>query len=101
MSDITVTAASDIEVDREALDASIHQFAGQNGEYYAGVFHKIHEAGDPSYRQILPTLFKSLAGGRSPAAAITDGFKDVNYKALQTAFDLHLVKLRKQAKLAK
>ncbi len=44
MTDITVTAASDIEVDREALDASIHQFAGQNGEYYAGVFHKIHEA---------------------------------------------------------
>ena len=44
MSDITVTAASDIEVDREQLDASIGEFAGQNGEYYANAFHKIHEA---------------------------------------------------------
>ena len=44
MTDVTVTAASDIEVDREALDASIDEFAGQNGNYYAGAFHKIHES---------------------------------------------------------
>ena len=44
MTDVTVTAASDIEVDREALDASIDEFAGQNGSYYSGAFHKIHES---------------------------------------------------------
>lgn len=42
--DMKVTAASDIEVDHEALDASIREFAGPNGEYYVGAFHKIHEA---------------------------------------------------------
>lgn len=46
MTDVTVTAASDIEVDREALDASISEFAGRNGAYYAGAFHKIHESTD-------------------------------------------------------
>ncbi len=44
MSDITVTAASDIEVDREQLDASIAEFAEKNGTYYANAFHKIHES---------------------------------------------------------
>jgi len=44
MSDQTVIAASDIEVDREALDASIHEFAGRNGGYYAAAFHRIHAA---------------------------------------------------------
>ena len=41
--DIEVTAASDIEVDREALDNSIKEFAEVNGEYYAEAFHKIHD----------------------------------------------------------
>ena len=40
---VKVTAASDIEVDRDALDASIHEFAEENGEYYAAAFHKIHD----------------------------------------------------------
>ena len=44
MTDVTVTAASDIEVDREQLDASINQFAEKNGSYYANAFHKIHES---------------------------------------------------------
>ena len=44
MTDTTVTAASDIEVDREALDASINKFVEKNGDYYASVFHKIHES---------------------------------------------------------
>ena len=49
MSDITVTAASDIEIDREQLDASIGEFAQKNGDYYANAFHKIHEsAGTPA-----------------------------------------------------
>ena len=44
MSEPTVVAASDIEVDRDALDASINQFAGSNGAYYSRAFHKIHES---------------------------------------------------------
>ena len=47
MSDATtelkVTAASDIEVDHEALDNSIREFAGPNGDYYVDAFHKIHD----------------------------------------------------------
>lgn len=42
--DMKVTAASDIEVDREALDASIKEFAGPNGDYYVNAFHRIHDA---------------------------------------------------------
>ncbi|MEM0949951.1 MAG: ABC transporter permease subunit [Pseudomonadota bacterium] len=41
--EIEVTAASDIEVDREALDNSITDFAEVNGGYYAEAFHKIHD----------------------------------------------------------
>lgn len=41
---IQVTAASDIEVDREALDASIRRFAWPSGDYYTRAFHKIHDA---------------------------------------------------------
>ena len=42
--EVKVTAASDIEVDREALDASITEFAGPRSSYYTGVFHRIHDA---------------------------------------------------------
>lgn len=42
--ELKVTAASDIEVDREALDRSIQEFAGPNGDYYVKAFHKIHES---------------------------------------------------------
>ncbi len=38
----SVVAASDIEVDHASLDASIAEFAGKNGDYYAEQFHKIH-----------------------------------------------------------
>ena len=41
---VTVTAASDIEVDRAALDDSIGRFAGENASYYQGAFHRIHES---------------------------------------------------------
>ena len=44
MEELVVTAASDIEVDREALDTSIREFAEVNGTYYVGAFHKIHDA---------------------------------------------------------
>lgn len=42
-----VTAAADVKVDREALDKSIREFAGRNGEYYVRVFRQIHEATGP------------------------------------------------------
>ncbi len=41
--EVKVTAASDIEVDREALNKSIKEFAEENGDYYAEAFHKIHD----------------------------------------------------------
>ena len=41
--EMKVTAASDIEVDRDVLDASIKEFAGPNGDYYVNAFHKIHD----------------------------------------------------------
>jgi len=39
-----VTAASDIEVDREQLDASIAEFVDRNPHYYQQTFQKVHEA---------------------------------------------------------
>ncbi len=39
-----VTAASDIEVDRAALDASIATFVEHNAGYYRKSFHRIHES---------------------------------------------------------
>ncbi|MEM9475782.1 MAG: ABC transporter permease subunit [Pseudomonadota bacterium] len=41
--ELKVTAASDIQVDRDALDASINEFAEVNGDYYANAFHTIHD----------------------------------------------------------
>ncbi|WP_299967323.1 ABC transporter permease subunit [uncultured Roseobacter sp.] len=41
--ELKVTAASDIEVDNEALDGSIREFAEVNGDYYVKAFHKIHD----------------------------------------------------------
>jgi len=40
----SVLAASDVEVDHKSLNESIHQFAENNGEYYAAAFKKIHDA---------------------------------------------------------
>lgn len=42
--ELKVIAASDIEIDRDELDSSISEFAEVNGDYYAGAFHKIHDA---------------------------------------------------------
>ncbi len=42
--ELKVTAASDIDVDHDALDASIRQFVGPNGASYVTAFHKIHNA---------------------------------------------------------
>lgn len=58
---VKVTAASDIEVDRDALDASIRDFAGPNGDYYCAAFHKIHDA-----TGILPRTFNLWAALLGP-----------------------------------
>ena len=39
-----VTAASEIEVDRETLDVSLAEFAVLNPAYYQKAFHRVHEA---------------------------------------------------------
>ena len=57
----SVIAASDIEVDHASLDASISEFAGQNGDYYAKQFHKIH-----SSTGLLPNTFNWVAAVLGP-----------------------------------
>ncbi|SHF06962.1 glycine betaine/proline transport system permease protein [Ruegeria intermedia] len=59
--ELKVTAASDIEVDREALDRSIREFAGPNGDYYVNAFHKIHDATSP-----IPNTFNLWAAVLGP-----------------------------------
>ncbi|MBC6407346.1 MAG: ABC transporter permease subunit [Rhodobacteraceae bacterium] len=39
---VKIQAATDIQVDREALDASIQAFTGPNSGYYTDIFHRIH-----------------------------------------------------------
>ncbi|WP_299843027.1 proline/glycine betaine ABC transporter permease [uncultured Roseovarius sp.] len=60
-SELKVTAASDIEVDRDALDNSIREFAEVNGDYYIGAFHKIHDA-----TGVLPNTFNLWAAVLGP-----------------------------------
>ena len=54
--EIKVTAASDIEVDHEELDASIREFVGANGDAYVAAFHKIHNA-----TGVMPNTFNVFA----------------------------------------
>ncbi len=64
MSDTTemkVTAASDIEVDRETLDKSIKEFVEVNGDYYVNSFHRIHDN-----TRTLPTTFNLWAAVLGP-----------------------------------
>jgi len=68
MTETTVTAASDIEVDRDALDASIGRFAGKNGGYYAAAFHRIHESSGS-----LPRTFNPMAALLGPVWAAFRG----------------------------
>ena len=53
---VSVIAASDIEVDRATLDASIKDFTGPSGDYYAKAFHRIH-----SSTGFLPNTFNVAA----------------------------------------
>ncbi len=64
----SVIAASDIEVDHASLDASIAEFAGKNGEYYAQQFHKIH-----SSTGLLPNTFNWMAAILGPIWASARG----------------------------
>jgi glycine betaine/proline transport system permease protein len=66
--DIQVTAASDIEVDRDALDASIAKFAGQNSQYYIEAFHRIHES-----TGLVPLTFNVAAAVLGPIWAAMRG----------------------------
>ncbi|NIA69338.1 ABC transporter permease subunit [Pelagibius litoralis] len=68
MTDVTVTAASDIEIDREALDASIAEFTGSNSGYYAAAFHKIHESSGA-----VPLTFNLAAAVLGPVWAAMRG----------------------------
>ncbi len=63
-----VAAASEIEVDRAELDASIARFAGTNGEYYAEAFHRIHESAGA-----LPRTFNWAAALLGPLWAAARG----------------------------
>lgn len=64
---ISVTAASDIEVDHEQLDISIAEFVERNPDYYQNVFHKVHAATSP-----LPNTFNWAAALLGP---IWGGFR--------------------------
>ena len=57
-----VTAASEIEVDRETLDASIAEFAVLNSAYYQKAFHRVHEA-----TGFIPRTFNWAAALLGPA----------------------------------
>ncbi len=65
---VTVTAASDIEVDRAELDASIARFAEKDVDYYQQAFHKIHAA-----TGILPNTFNLSAALLGPIWAAMRG----------------------------
>jgi glycine betaine/proline transport system permease protein len=62
--DVKVTAASDIEVDRDVLDRSIKDFAGPNGDYYVRAFHTIHDS-----TGIVPKTFNMAAALLGPVWA--------------------------------
>jgi glycine betaine/proline transport system permease protein len=63
-----VTAAADIAVDHEALDASIRAFAGPNGDSYVASFEKIHNSNG-----ILHNSFNIWAAALGPAWAAARG----------------------------
>ena len=66
--EVQVTAASDVALDRDALDASIREFTGENGDYYVDAFHKIHEA-----TGMIPNTFNLWAAVLGPIWSATRG----------------------------
>ncbi|MEM6488180.1 MAG: ABC transporter permease subunit [Pseudomonadota bacterium] len=65
---IDVVAASDIEIDREALDGSIRSFAGKDGDYYIVAFNRIFEQSS-----IIPSTFNAAAALAGPMWAAARG----------------------------
>ena len=63
-----VTAASDVEIDRAALDASIRRFAARNGAYYVRAFRAIQE-----HTAFLPRTFNLWAALLGPIWAAARG----------------------------
>ena len=63
-----VTAASDVEVDTDELDASIAEFVGRNPAYYQSAFHKVHES-----TGVIPRTFNGAAALFGPLWAGTRG----------------------------
>lgn len=61
MTEPTITAASEIEVDHVALSKSIHDFAQVNGDYYTRAFSKIHNS-----TGALPSTFNLWAAFLGP-----------------------------------
>lgn len=55
-----VTAASQVKVDRAALDASIAAFVGPNAGYYQRVFHRIHDR--TGWRPVSFNIWAALIG---------------------------------------
>ena len=47
MADTDVKAASEVQVDRQALGVSVTRFAERNGGYYSAAFQRIHESSSP------------------------------------------------------
>lgn len=68
MTEIKAVAAADIGIDREALDTSIHEFAGKNGGYYAKVFSRIQESA-----RLVPLSFNVAAALLGPLWAAMRG----------------------------
>ena len=68
MADTDVKAASEVEVDREALSESVAHFAGRNGEYYSAAFQRIHESS-----VLVPPTFNLAAAAFGPLWAAMRG----------------------------
>ncbi len=68
MTQIKAVAAADIEVDREALEASVAKFAGKNGDFYAKAFRSIHES-----THLVPLCFNFSAAMFGPLWAAMRG----------------------------
>ncbi len=77
MTDVTGTPraanVAEIEADREALDASVAEFVGQNADYYQNAFRKIQEATGP-YAFTFNTAAALLGPIWSAARGLWGGF---------------------------
>ena len=68
MMDTEVKAGSEVEVDTQALDASVARFAGRNGGYYAAAFRAVHAS-----TALVPLTFNAAAAIFGPLWAAMRG----------------------------